>query len=308
MANKVAFELSDSFRILKERIIIQPPLFPCMVLIFLHLTEPTSWLEKKGQKYRVAVILWYRPDVELEPRWKLVAKSKECNYIQDGMTEVNSIMQGKFGDLLARGSKIPSSGDYLSHLCSVIAPTFYFYTTTHATNLTRSNNNPLHELLSTMTPMEELSYIRDLKSMILSDARALYATHGLTSRKLTLDVITSRHDGACQATLIVYPDLSENTCWSTLREGLKCTNMGAAMKMLCEGVQMEIGEVKTIQYHHQQDIMSPTSVRAVDGMAPVGTNQLLSPIMERIEAKGETLGGNGVDGDSFPVGPEERKD
>jgi hypothetical protein len=42
----------------------------------------------------------------------------------------------------------------------------------------------------------------------------------------------------------MYPDLSANTCWMTLYDGLKCTNMSAAMKMLWDGVQTEIGELK----------------------------------------------------------------
>jgi hypothetical protein len=115
-----------------------------------------------------------------------------------------------------------------------------------------------------MTPSEELSYIRDLKTMILSmlfilppkfffdiptdtpaaDARALYSAQGLTSRTVTFEVITSKHAGAYQATLIMYSDLSANTCWSTLYDGLKCTNMVAAMKMLWDGVQTKIGELK----------------------------------------------------------------
>lgn len=74
-----------------------------------------------------------------------------------------------------------------------------------------------------------------------ADARALYSSHGLTSRKATFDVMTSYYGGAYQATLILYPDMTESTCWTPLIDGLRCKNLCAAMKHLWSAVQEALG-------------------------------------------------------------------
>ncbi|KAF2785475.1 hypothetical protein K505DRAFT_369218 [Melanomma pulvis-pyrius CBS 109.77] len=120
------------------------------------------------------------------------------------------------------------------------------------------------------TPAEELAYVMALKPMILSDARALYSAYGLTSRKATFDVMTSRHLGAYQASLIMYPDLDDSTHWTMMFEGLRCTNMGAAMKMLWDGIQTGIGEVRDMQLRL---FMCPPSTTAMTPSAPTPTGE-----------------------------------
>jgi hypothetical protein len=55
--------------------------------------------------------------------------------------------------------------------------------------------------------------------------------------------MTSYYGGAYQAALIYYPDLTENTCWTTLFEGVRCNNLCSAMKHLWSGVQEQLGSM-----------------------------------------------------------------
>jgi hypothetical protein len=64
---------------------------------------------------------------------------------------------------------------------------------------------------------------------------------GLISRKATFDVITSCYQGAHQATVIFYPDVTENKIWNPLFESPRCTTMCAAIKHLWNGVQEGLG-------------------------------------------------------------------
>lgn len=76
---------------------------------------------------------------------------------------------------------------------------------------------------------------------LAADARALYSMQGLICRKGTLDIMTSYYQGAHQATIILYPDLTENKIWNPLFESPRCTTMCAAIKHLWSGVQENLG-------------------------------------------------------------------
>ncbi|PSN62888.1 hypothetical protein BS50DRAFT_638480 [Corynespora cassiicola Philippines] len=96
----------------------------------------------------------------------------------------------------------------------------------------------LHESLTLIT------YITTVKPLLLTDARALYASLGLMSHRITFDMITSHHEGQVQATLVYYPDLDLDMRFEVLRDGKRCANIGDAVDDLWASIRGDIGDMR----------------------------------------------------------------